>query len=163
VEAKSLPTNDAWVVVKFLKQLFSRFGTPRTIISDRGLCTEKLVIYPLSSSTKPTGRLSGLVLTLRLRRVLVAVLKTFSHSDLGNKPLPISFLGSGLVSYLHSGLPTFLSSGLELTAVDTVAVYRFLKIISHRDLGIKPLPISFLGSGLVFLLHSGLPLVAVYR
>ncbi|GJR81505.1 retrovirus-related pol polyprotein from transposon TNT 1-94, partial [Tanacetum coccineum] len=67
VEAKSLPTNDAWVVVKFLKQLFSRFGTPRTIISDRGLCTEKLVIYPLSSSTKPTGRLSGLVLTLRLR------------------------------------------------------------------------------------------------
>ncbi|GKC44546.1 retrovirus-related pol polyprotein from transposon TNT 1-94 [Tanacetum coccineum] len=40
----------------------------------------------------------------------------------GNKPLPISFLGSGLVSYLHSGLPTFLSSGLELTAVDTVAI-----------------------------------------
>ncbi|GJU14896.1 integrase, catalytic region, zinc finger, CCHC-type containing protein, partial [Tanacetum coccineum] len=35
VEAKSLPTNDAWVVVKFLKQLFSRFGTPRAIISDR--------------------------------------------------------------------------------------------------------------------------------
>ncbi|GKB25781.1 reverse transcriptase domain-containing protein [Tanacetum coccineum] len=29
------PTNDARVVVKFLKQLFSRFGTPRAIISDR--------------------------------------------------------------------------------------------------------------------------------
>ncbi|GKE49204.1 reverse transcriptase domain-containing protein [Tanacetum coccineum] len=28
VEAKALPTNDARVVVKFLKQLFSRFGTP---------------------------------------------------------------------------------------------------------------------------------------
>nr|GEY78123.1 reverse transcriptase domain-containing protein [Tanacetum cinerariifolium] len=36
VEAKVLPTNDARVVVKFLKPLFSRFGTPRAIISDRG-------------------------------------------------------------------------------------------------------------------------------
>nr|GEX11947.1 reverse transcriptase domain-containing protein [Tanacetum cinerariifolium] len=35
VEAKALPTNDARVVVKFLKSLFSRFGTPRAIISDR--------------------------------------------------------------------------------------------------------------------------------
>ncbi|GJZ63341.1 reverse transcriptase domain-containing protein [Tanacetum coccineum] len=37
VEAKALPTNDARVVVKFLKSLFTRFGTPRAIISDR--CT----------------------------------------------------------------------------------------------------------------------------
>nr|GEV24029.1 reverse transcriptase domain-containing protein [Tanacetum cinerariifolium] len=36
VEAKALPTNDARVVVKFLKSLFVRFGTPRAIISDRG-------------------------------------------------------------------------------------------------------------------------------
>nr|GEV06448.1 reverse transcriptase domain-containing protein [Tanacetum cinerariifolium] len=36
VEAKSLPTNDAQVVVKFLKSLFGRFGTPYTIISDHG-------------------------------------------------------------------------------------------------------------------------------
>nr|GEY87310.1 reverse transcriptase domain-containing protein [Tanacetum cinerariifolium] len=36
VEAKALPTNDARVVVKFLKSLFSRFGTPKAIISDRG-------------------------------------------------------------------------------------------------------------------------------
>nr|GFB99555.1 reverse transcriptase domain-containing protein [Tanacetum cinerariifolium] len=34
VEAKALPTNDARVVVKFLKSLFSRFGTPKAIISD---------------------------------------------------------------------------------------------------------------------------------
>nr|GFB20809.1 reverse transcriptase domain-containing protein [Tanacetum cinerariifolium] len=33
---KALPTNDARVVVKFLKSLFSRFGTPKPIISDRG-------------------------------------------------------------------------------------------------------------------------------
>nr|GEV63624.1 hypothetical protein [Tanacetum cinerariifolium] len=33
VEAKALPTNDARVVCKFLKNLFARFGAPRTIIS----------------------------------------------------------------------------------------------------------------------------------
>nr|GEW50739.1 reverse transcriptase domain-containing protein [Tanacetum cinerariifolium] len=36
VKAKALPTNDARVVVNFLKSLFSRFGSPRAIISDRG-------------------------------------------------------------------------------------------------------------------------------
>nr|GEZ92498.1 reverse transcriptase domain-containing protein [Tanacetum cinerariifolium] len=36
VEAMALPTNDARVVVKFLKSLFSWFGTPKAIISDRG-------------------------------------------------------------------------------------------------------------------------------
>nr|GEW15485.1 reverse transcriptase domain-containing protein [Tanacetum cinerariifolium] len=35
VEAKALPTNDARVVVKFLKSLFSWFRTPKAIISDR--------------------------------------------------------------------------------------------------------------------------------
>nr|GEU94621.1 reverse transcriptase domain-containing protein [Tanacetum cinerariifolium] len=43
VEANVLPTNDACVVVKFLKSLFARFGTPRAIISDRGtyFCNDK--------------------------------------------------------------------------------------------------------------------------
>ncbi|GJT33103.1 reverse transcriptase domain-containing protein [Tanacetum coccineum] len=43
VEPKALPTNDARVVVKFLKSLFSRFGAPRPIISDRGthFCNDK--------------------------------------------------------------------------------------------------------------------------
>ncbi|KAD4179480.1 hypothetical protein E3N88_28071 [Mikania micrantha] len=36
VEAQALPTNDARVVLKFLKKLFSRFGTPRALISDHG-------------------------------------------------------------------------------------------------------------------------------
>nr|GEU36755.1 reverse transcriptase domain-containing protein [Tanacetum cinerariifolium] len=35
VEAKALPTNDVRVVVKFLKSLFSRFRTPKAIISDK--------------------------------------------------------------------------------------------------------------------------------
>nr|GFB13609.1 reverse transcriptase domain-containing protein [Tanacetum cinerariifolium] len=44
VEAKALPTNDARVVVKFLKSLLSRFGTPNAIISDRGthFCNDQL-------------------------------------------------------------------------------------------------------------------------
>nr|GEX91603.1 reverse transcriptase domain-containing protein [Tanacetum cinerariifolium] len=43
VEAKALPTNDARVVVKFLKSLFARVGTPRAIISDHGthFCNDK--------------------------------------------------------------------------------------------------------------------------
>nr|GEW66962.1 reverse transcriptase domain-containing protein [Tanacetum cinerariifolium] len=43
VEAKALPTNDARVVVKFLKSLFARFGTPKSIISDCGthFCNDK--------------------------------------------------------------------------------------------------------------------------
>ncbi|GKC34001.1 reverse transcriptase domain-containing protein [Tanacetum coccineum] len=43
VEAKTLPTNDARVVVKILKSLFAWFGTPRAIISDRGtyICNDQ--------------------------------------------------------------------------------------------------------------------------
>nr|GEX94316.1 hypothetical protein [Tanacetum cinerariifolium] len=36
VEAQSLPTNDALVVVKFLRKLFARFGVPKALISDIG-------------------------------------------------------------------------------------------------------------------------------
>ena len=35
-EAQALPTNDARVVVRFLKSLFARFGAPKALISDRG-------------------------------------------------------------------------------------------------------------------------------
>ena len=44
VEAQALPTNDAWVVVRFLKKLFSRFGTLKALISDRGthICNTQL-------------------------------------------------------------------------------------------------------------------------
>ena len=37
VEARALPKNDVRVVVKFLKKLFSRFGVPKALISDRGI------------------------------------------------------------------------------------------------------------------------------
>ncbi|GJV69924.1 reverse transcriptase domain-containing protein, partial [Tanacetum coccineum] len=35
-EAKALPTNDARVVITFLKKLFCRFRMPKALISDRG-------------------------------------------------------------------------------------------------------------------------------
>nr|GEU30956.1 reverse transcriptase domain-containing protein [Tanacetum cinerariifolium] len=49
VEAKALPTNDARVVCKFLKSLFSRFGTPCAIISDRGthFCIDQFAKFML--------------------------------------------------------------------------------------------------------------------
>nr|GEV83157.1 reverse transcriptase domain-containing protein [Tanacetum cinerariifolium] len=45
VKAKALPINNARVVCKFLKSLFVRFGTPRAIISDRGMhfCNDQFV------------------------------------------------------------------------------------------------------------------------
>ncbi|GJS45694.1 reverse transcriptase domain-containing protein [Tanacetum coccineum] len=36
VEAQALPTNDARVVITFLKKLFCHFGMPKDLISDRG-------------------------------------------------------------------------------------------------------------------------------
>ncbi|GKD45167.1 reverse transcriptase domain-containing protein, partial [Tanacetum coccineum] len=61
--AKALPTNDARVVVKVLKSLFTRFGTPRAIISDRSthFCNDQFakvmlkygVTYLLSTAYHP--------------------------------------------------------------------------------------------------------------
>nr|GEU58421.1 reverse transcriptase domain-containing protein [Tanacetum cinerariifolium] len=47
VEVKALPTNNARVVCKFLKFLFSMFETPLAIISDRGMhfCNDQLLKY----------------------------------------------------------------------------------------------------------------------
>nr|GEV42347.1 reverse transcriptase domain-containing protein [Tanacetum cinerariifolium] len=58
VEAKALPTNDARVVVKFLKSLFSQFGTPKAIISDRGtyFCNDQFT--RIMSKYEVTHRLS---------------------------------------------------------------------------------------------------------
>nr|GFA68834.1 reverse transcriptase domain-containing protein [Tanacetum cinerariifolium] len=49
VEAKALPTNDARVVCKFLKSLFTRFGSPRATISDRGthFCNDQFAKFML--------------------------------------------------------------------------------------------------------------------
>nr|GEV79348.1 reverse transcriptase domain-containing protein [Tanacetum cinerariifolium] len=58
VEVKARPTNDARVVIKFLKSLFTRFGTPRAIISNRGthFCNDKFA--KVMSKYRVTHRLA---------------------------------------------------------------------------------------------------------
>ncbi|GJT35461.1 reverse transcriptase domain-containing protein [Tanacetum coccineum] len=80
VEAKSLPTNDARVVVKFLKSLFARFGTPRAIISDRGtyFCNDQFakvmlkygVTHRLSTTCHPQTSRQVEVSNHGLKRIL---------------------------------------------------------------------------------------------
>nr|GEX80773.1 hypothetical protein [Tanacetum cinerariifolium] len=80
VEAKALPTNDARVVVKFLKSLFSRFGIPRAIISDRGthFCNEQFarvmtkygVTHRLATAYHPQTSGQMELFNRRLKRIL---------------------------------------------------------------------------------------------
>ncbi|GKE88789.1 reverse transcriptase domain-containing protein [Tanacetum coccineum] len=58
VEAKALPTNDARVVVKILKSIFSRFGAPRAIISDHGTHFYNDKFYKVMSKYGVTHHLS---------------------------------------------------------------------------------------------------------
>ncbi|GJR92299.1 reverse transcriptase domain-containing protein [Tanacetum coccineum] len=71
VEAKTLPINDAKVVVKFLKSLFARFGTPRAIISDRGTHFSKYgVTYHLATAYHPQTSGQVEVSNRGLKRIL---------------------------------------------------------------------------------------------
>nr|GEX09721.1 reverse transcriptase domain-containing protein [Tanacetum cinerariifolium] len=80
IEAKALPTNDARVVVKFLKSLFARFGTPRAIISDREthFCNDKFakvmskygVTHRLATAYHPQTRGQVEVSNRGLKRIL---------------------------------------------------------------------------------------------
>nr|GEW99964.1 reverse transcriptase domain-containing protein [Tanacetum cinerariifolium] len=79
-EAKALPTNDARVVVEFLKSLFSRFGTPKAIISDRGthFCNDQFsrvmskygVTHRLSTAYHPQTSGQVKVTNRGLKRIL---------------------------------------------------------------------------------------------
>nr|GEY53940.1 reverse transcriptase domain-containing protein [Tanacetum cinerariifolium] len=58
VEAKALLTNDARVVVNFLKSLFSQFGTPKAIINDHGTHFCNGQFAKVMSKYRATHRLS---------------------------------------------------------------------------------------------------------
>nr|GFB76615.1 reverse transcriptase domain-containing protein [Tanacetum cinerariifolium] len=80
VKAKVLPTNDAHVVCKFLKSLFTRFGSPQAIISDRGtyFCNDQFakvmlkygVIHRLSTAYHPQTSGQVEVSNRGLKRIL---------------------------------------------------------------------------------------------
>nr|GEZ49254.1 reverse transcriptase domain-containing protein [Tanacetum cinerariifolium] len=80
VDAKALPMNDARVVVKFFKSLFSRFGTPKAIISDRGthFCNDQFsrvmvkygVTHRLSTAYHPQTSRQVEVTNRGLKRIL---------------------------------------------------------------------------------------------
>nr|GFA56396.1 reverse transcriptase domain-containing protein [Tanacetum cinerariifolium] len=80
VDAKALPMNDARVVVKFLKSLFSRFGKPKAIISDRGthFCINQFsrvmakygVTHRLSTAYHPQTSGQVKVTNRKLKRIL---------------------------------------------------------------------------------------------
>ncbi|GKB09265.1 reverse transcriptase domain-containing protein [Tanacetum coccineum] len=113
VEAKALPTNDARVVIKFLKSLFTRFGTPRAIISDRGthFCNDQFakvmlkygVTHRLSTAYHP--KMSGQVEVSNrgLKRILERTIgeNRASWSDKLDDAL-WAFRTEILVPWLHS-------------------------------------------------------------
>ncbi|GJT07874.1 reverse transcriptase domain-containing protein [Tanacetum coccineum] len=80
VEAQALPTNDARVMVKFLRSLFARFGVPKALISDRGthFCNSQLekalqrygVTHKLSTAYHPQSNGQTEVTNRDIKRIL---------------------------------------------------------------------------------------------
>ncbi|GJS25191.1 reverse transcriptase domain-containing protein [Tanacetum coccineum] len=80
VESQELPTNDARIVVKFLRQLFARFGVPKALISDRGthFCNSQLekalqrygVTNKLSTAYHPQSNGQTKVTNRAIKRIL---------------------------------------------------------------------------------------------
>ncbi|GJY99117.1 reverse transcriptase domain-containing protein [Tanacetum coccineum] len=80
VKAQTLPTNNARVVVKFLRSLFARFGVPKALISDRGtnFCNSQLekalqrygVTHKLSTPYHPQSNGQTKVTNRSIKRIL---------------------------------------------------------------------------------------------
>ncbi|GJT17553.1 reverse transcriptase domain-containing protein [Tanacetum coccineum] len=80
VKAQALPTNDARVVVKFLRSLFARFGVPKALISDRGthFCNSQIkkalqrygVTHKLSTAYHPQSNGQTEVTNRVIKRIL---------------------------------------------------------------------------------------------
>nr|GEY63623.1 uncharacterized protein [Tanacetum cinerariifolium] len=102
-QTKALPTNDARVVVKFLKSLFSRFRTPKAIISDRGthFCNDQFakvmskygVTHRLSIAYHPQTSGQVEVTNLGLKRILERTVRENQPRGLTNLTMLCGHLG----------------------------------------------------------------------
>nr|GFC28072.1 reverse transcriptase domain-containing protein [Tanacetum cinerariifolium] len=111
VEAKVLPTNDARVVVKFLKSLFSRFGTPKAIISDRGthFCNDQFskvmekygVTYHLPTAYHPQTSGQVKVTNRGLKRILERTLQLNELNELRDQAYENSLIYKERIKKLH--------------------------------------------------------------
>ncbi|GJV81096.1 reverse transcriptase domain-containing protein [Tanacetum coccineum] len=80
VRAQALPTNDARVVIRFLRRLFARFRVPKALISDRGthFCNSQLekalqkygVTHKLSTAYHPQTNGQTKVTNRAIKRIL---------------------------------------------------------------------------------------------
>ncbi|GKD66931.1 reverse transcriptase domain-containing protein [Tanacetum coccineum] len=80
VEAQDLPTNDARIVIRFFRRLFSRFGVPKALISDRGMhfCNSQIekalqkyrVTHNLSTAYHPQTNGQTEVTNRAIKRIL---------------------------------------------------------------------------------------------
>ncbi|GJW55627.1 reverse transcriptase domain-containing protein [Tanacetum coccineum] len=80
MKAQALPTNDARVVVKFLRSLFARFGVPKALISDKGahFCNSQLekalqrygVTHKLSTAYHPQSNGQTKVTNRAIKNIL---------------------------------------------------------------------------------------------
>ncbi|GJV73131.1 reverse transcriptase domain-containing protein [Tanacetum coccineum] len=95
VEAQALPTNDARIVIKFLRRLFARFRVPKALISDRGthFCNSQLekalqkygVTHKLSTAYHPQNNrqteVTNRAIKCILERSVGYTLKNWSKQD----------------------------------------------------------------------------------